>query len=366
MRILQISSARHFGGGERHLVDLINGLRRRGHDLFVATTPESPLLAELQDLPDNKILRLRFRQPLNIASVWKLRQFVREQQIQIVHAHVARDYPLAALTARTSAPRLVLTRHVLFPMSSFHRLTRQRVARVIAVSEAVAASLRSQKIFADDQITVVRHGIDLERFRPRSTSQTSGTLRVAMIGELSPVKGSEDFVKAAAAIAAERNDVQFALIGRDNSANGEYLRKLRQQIEALSLSQRVELIESKIDVTDFLSTVDVLVSASQTEAFGLAIAEAMACGVSVVATMTEGAREIIDDKETGRLVPIGDSAELARVTLALLADRGERRRLAANALQMITEQFSLPRMIAETEQVYDEVLRESKSVTAPE
>jgi len=356
MRILQLSSARHFGGGERHFVDLTNGLMRSGHEVFAATTPESPLLPELQKLSAGNILRLPFRKPFDVASAWKLRRFARDRDIEIIHAHMARDYPLASLAAGSLRPRLVLTRHVLFPMGKLHKLTRRRVARMIAVSEAVAASLREQKIFDEAQITVVRHGIDLERFQSVVGRNESRTLRVGMVGELSRVKGQKEFVRAAALIAGQRTDVEFIIAGRDNSAEGEYRRELTQSIESAGLAEHISVIESRIDVAEFLSQLDVFVSASSSEAFGLAIVEAMAAGVPVIATASDGAREIITDSQTGRLVPIGDVDELAKRIGELLGDSAERKRLADNARSKAAEDFSLPRMIAETEAVYSQVL----------
>ena len=356
MRILQLSSARHFGGGERHFVDLTNGLMRSGHEVFVATTPDSPLLPDLQAVPTGNILRLPFRKPFDVASAWKLHRFARDRNIEIIHAHRARDYPLASLAAGSLRPRLVLTRHVLFPMGKLHKLTHRRVARVIAVSEAVADSLRDQKIFDKAQIAIVRHGIDLERFQSVLERNESKKLRVGMLGELSRVKGQKEFVRATTIIAGQREDVEFIIAGRDNSAEGEYRRELMQSIESAGLTKRIRVIESRIDVAAFLSQLDVFVSASSSEAFGLAIAEAMAAGVAVVATASDGAREIITDSQTGRLVPIGDEEELAKRISELLGDSAERKRLAENARKKAAEDFSLARMIAETEAVYRQVL----------
>ena len=356
MRILQLSSARHFGGGERHFVDLTNGLMRNGHQVFVATTPDATLLADLQDVPASNILKSPFRKPFDIASAWKLRRFARDRNIEIIHAHMARDYPLASLAAGKVKPRLVLTRHVLFPMGKLHKLTRRRVARVIAVSEAVAARLREQSIFDEAQIAVVRHGINLERFQSVVGRNKSNPLRIGMLGELSRVKGQKEFVRAATKIAAQRADVEFIIAGRDNSAEGEYKRELMQSIESAGLTERIRVIESRIDVAEFLSQLDVFVSASSSEAFGLAIAEAMAAGVAVVATATDGACEIITDSQTGRLVRVGDVDGLANRIGELLSDSAERKRLAENARKTAAEDFSLARMIAETETVYRQVL----------
>jgi len=94
MRILQICSARTLGGGERHLADLANGLARRGHEVHAALVPNSPLQGELAELPAENFIELPLRNSLDVASALKLAQFVRRHQIEIVHAHLARDYPL--------------------------------------------------------------------------------------------------------------------------------------------------------------------------------------------------------------------------------------------------------------------------------
>lgn len=361
MKILQLTSARHLGGGERHFIDLTNALGQRGHDVFVALIPDSPLLPELQ-VPSGNILSLPLRNALDLASAWKLKEFVRDRQIEIVHAHVARDYPLAALAIGRSGPaKLVLSRHVMFPMSGLHRLTRRRVSRVIAVSQAVASKLRSQNIFDERQIALVRHGIDLDRFQlVRENPQTQrkdGRLRVGMLGELSPVKGQTDFVRAAAVIAAARDDVEFMILGRDNSGSGENRRQIEKLIEEVGLAKRMKLVESIDDTAVFLRGLDVFVSASRSEAFGLAIVEAMACGTAVVATMSEGAREIIEDNRTGRLVEIGVVAEMAQAVSELLSDGQKRKVLSANASTIVAERFSLKRMVDETEAVYREVTK---------
>ena len=357
MRILQISSARHFGGGERHFVDLTNGLAESGHELFVAATPESPILAELRQKVSQNFFELSPSNALNLAKAISLRRFAREHAIEIVHAHVARDYPLAALAVGwNGGARLVITRHVLFPMSKLHRITQRRVAKVIAVSQAVASVLRAQGIFRDDQINVVPNGIDLAKFRPRVVKHSSGRLRVGILGELTQNKGQIEFVRAAEIVAAEIDNVDFIVAGRDNSSDGEYGRQLKNLIKASSFRDRMQLIESRIDVPEFLSGIDVVVSASKSEAFGLAIVEAMAAGVPVVATATAGACEIIRDNQTGYLVPISDVTKMASAISHVLKNSAERQHISEGALEMVTGRFSLERMVSDTEVVYCEAV----------
>ena len=88
----------------------------------------------------------------------------------------------------------------------------------------------------------------------------------------------------------------------------------------------------------------------------MAMAEALACGVPVVATATEGAREVVEDGATGALVPLEDVHTLASAVAALLEDEGRRRRLSARARESAAVRFDLARMVEATERVYAEAL----------
>jgi glycosyltransferase involved in cell wall biosynthesis len=372
VRILQISSARTFGGGERHLADLARALSERGHELFAALAPSSPLRDRLASLHPANVFTLPLRGALDLASAARLARLAREHDVAIIHAHVARDYTLAALAARLVPPaRLVITRHVLFPLSRVHRRTLSNVARVIAVSEPVARALRGQRIFPADKIRVVTNAVDLSRFEEararfdEARTHFEGAARddsqrplcVGIVGELSEVKGQADFVRAAARVAERFGEgVEFVIVGEDASPSGENRARVERLVAESGLAGRVSLTGRRDDVADLLASLDLLVSASRTEAFGMAMVEAMACGVPVVATATEGAREIVADGLTGSIVPIGDVRALAAAIISLLEDDARRRELGARARESARARFGLERMVEATERVYAEAL----------
>src|SRR5947209_5559792 len=305
MRILQVSSARAFGGGERHLADLARGLARRGHELFAALAHDSPLRDELYALPPRNVHTLALRNALDIGSALKLARVALDEKVDVIHAHVARDYTLASLAARrATAARLVITRHVLFPLSRLHRRALSNVSRVIAVSDAVARSLRAQNLFDPEKIRVVTNGVDVRRFAgareefemsvkksdesaeksekfaeksERESPEGDSArrpLRVGIVGELSEVKGQEDFVRAAAVVAERFGDaVEFVIAGEDATRTGEYRARIERLVSELGLTGRVRLLGRCDDAARLLASLDVLVSASRTGAFGMAMAE---------------------------------------------------------------------------------------------
>src|SRR5215213_11986122 len=235
MRILQVCSVTTFGGGERHLADLSHALADLGHEVYAALVPGSPLSAELSFVAKGRTLSLtRLNYLKNVAI---LAAFIRAHAIEIVHAHAARDYHLAALAVRLgSRPRLVLTRHTLFPLRRINKPLLRSAARVIAVSHAVAESLQRNDVIEPSKITVVHNGIDVDRFEPPAGDRS---LLVGTVGHLAPIKGPDVFVRAAALISARRPDARFIVIGEDKSPQMEYRRILESLVAELGLSGTV-------------------------------------------------------------------------------------------------------------------------------
>jgi len=365
LRILQISSASSLGGGERHLADLAHGLLKRGHDVHLALRPRSPLLDELKELRKGNVATLSLRNSLDAKSARDLATLVHKNDIQIVHAHMARDYSLAAYAVRRNPrAKLIVTRHVLFTLNRLHRVTLAHAARVIAVSEAVAQQLRKDNVVPAEKISVVLNGIDTAKFaRAKAEFDREqfleawnfprNSLLVGTVGDLSPLKGQEEFIRATAQVLRGFPGAYFVVCGVDHSEDGRHQKRLEQLIAEAGLKDRVRLVGWLEDLPKLYSALDVFVSASHTESFGLAIAEAMASGAAVVATRTEGARELITEGNTGLLVSIGDVDALASNILRLLTYADERIRLGQMAQQYAAANFSLERMVDETERIYE-------------
>ena len=358
MRILHISSASSFGGGERYVVDLTNSLTARGHEVYVAVRPNSPLPRHLR-LPRERVLAVPLRNALDVPSAHELERFVRRQRIEVVHAHMARDYSLASYAARRNRQtKFIATRHVLFELSRLHRHTLARATRVIAVSEAVAKVLRSQRMLNEKQIAVVPNGVDVDRFNRALMDfdraqflQNLGLpvdgLLVGSIGELRTLKRHDDFIRAAGIVLKKFPETHFVLAGV-----GEIREQLEKLVVELGLKDRFHFLGWVDEAEKLLGAMDVFVSASETESFGLVLAEAMAAATAVVATETEGAKEIVEDQKTGLLAPIGAVERIAVAVTALLSDPEKRRAIGARAQEAANTRFSLKRMVDEIEKIY--------------
>ena len=371
MRILQVCSARTIGGGERHVAALANALTERGHQIYVVVAPGSPVTAELSSVPPENVITLRMRNAFDVPSALKLARIIREQKIDIVHAHLARDYPMASLAVRRYA-QLVVTRHVLFPLNRLHRFTLSRVGRLIAVSNAVVRRLQEQRLCDKRKIQLIPNGIDLTRFEEPFSEAARASVReqlgvgksllVGAVGSFLPIKGHEDFVRAAGIITSGRNDVDFVIVGDDDARNRNHRMFLERLISELDLKGSVHLINWSGDLSQFYRALDVYVSTSHSEAFGLSIVEAMAAGRAVVATATEGAKETLEDGTTGILVPIRDVEKTAEAIIGLLNNSSERSRQGLRAGEDARHRFDLEKMVDATEQVYVDALAAKRRI----
>ncbi len=157
---------------------------------------------------------------------------------------------------------------------------------------------------------------------------------------------------AAAQLSKQIAGCTFIIAGTDHSPDGRNEAQIERLIDELNLREQVRRVKWLDDLAQLYCALDVFVSASHTESFGLAIVEAMASRTAVVATETEGAREVIRLGETGLLTSISSPNELAAAIQSLLIDEESRRRLAEAAQKDVAARFTVERMVDETEKIY--------------
>lgn len=364
MKILQISSAKTFGGGERHFVDLCRELQARGHEIFVALRPTNEWEKRLSFLPLENIFHVSIRNSFGIFSAKKIARFVQEKNIEIIHAHLGRDYLPASLVCRlTKDTKFVLTRHVLFPLKPFHRIALRNLSKAIGVSKAVAEMLA--KTFPQEKIVVIPNGIAVgssgenekkrQEFRSFHAIPFDAVL-IGTVGELKVLKGQREFVLAAQEIARKYPETRFLILGQDHTIKKDFRLELKRLVKVFGLEEQFLFLDWVEDLSSVLAALDIFVSPSHTESFGLAILEAMINGVPIVATKTEGAKELLKNEETALLVPIKEPLQLADAIEVLLTDSSKRQLFARNAQKFAVEKFSLEKMVNATENLYAEIV----------
>jgi glycosyltransferase involved in cell wall biosynthesis len=222
----------------------------------------------------------------------------------------------------------------------------------VAISEYVAGELRPL-LPAGAPIRVVYNIVDGERFRPGLAAPTDlgkvpGEVRFGVVGALTPLKGQDLFLRAAARVVRELPHARFVLVGgtpyRTEAGLG-FAEALRREASALGLDGRVRFLGQRADAARVIASLDVLVQPNRgPEGLGRAVLEAMACGVAVVAVDRWGLSEIVRDGETGLATPHLDVDALATRMRRLGTDAALRARLGRAGRRWVTTHCSRDRL----------------------
>ena len=312
-------------------------------------------------------MHVSIRNSFGTFNARRIGRFIQEHQIDVVHAHIARDYLVASIACRVAkGAKLVLTRHVIRPLKPFHRFALRNVDAAIAVSPAIREKL--ERTFAADRIAVIPVGVAPRLLSDEAREQKGGRVSRpsrypgrhpagCVTWRTKSAKGQRDLVLAANEVIKRIPECRFVVAGKDNSIDKNFRRELKRLVRVLGHEDRFLWLDWLDNVTPLLAAGDVFVSVSHSESSGLGILEAMSAGTPVIATATEVARELVRDPEY--LVPIKDPVALAARICWLLA--GGEPEIAEASMSTAVESFSFERMVDATEKVYGDVLGLQKS-----
>lgn len=364
MKILQVCSAESLGGGERHVIDLTRALIERGHDLHLAVRPGSPLQDELPHA-SIKWHELSLRNALDVLSARALAAIIRQHGIEVMHAHVARDYTFCGIAARMAKPvRFFITRHHFHPIKSnpVYAWTIGEARALIAVSDSVREQLVDSFPNYADRIAVVPNWIDaqgnglLSRNAAREAFGLHRRWAIAIVGQLTPLKRQELFITAATKLIKDRHwtDADFLVIGQPGSKSEdvEYANQLCQLVNVLGLEDHIRFTGFVNELPAKLSAFDIVVLPSQNEGFSLALIEAMAAGCAVIASRVGGMAEIVEHEVTGLFLERNDDSALIAALSRLLTDNQLRQKMGGLAQASVIERFDRERVIDRIERLY--------------
>jgi glycosyltransferase involved in cell wall biosynthesis len=231
---------------------------------------------------------------------------------------------------------------------------------VICVSGAVKAYIQKHYHTADEKITVIPRGIDLEKFNPQNTDaefirvfteeySLGDKFVVTSVGRITQLKDLETFISAIAVLKQNHANIVGLIVGGVREDKQEYFDSLEILVKKLDLNDNIIFTGSQSKVAEIYALSDVLVSSSKKpESFGRSVAEALALGTPVVATNHGGVMDIIVEGENGFFYPIGDNELLAK-------NIDKCSHLEFDGYRYISENFSLDQMVDKTTKVYEKV-----------
>lgn len=336
------------------------GLRARGVELSAIVSPDSPYLDSIRahDIP---VETLALRNHFDLKAVRHLRYRIRSEGFEIVHGLANRPVSNLFWASIGQPVRLVAYRGAIghvnrWDPGAWLKWYNPRIDQIVCVSEAVRLDLIRSGI-KPDRVTTIYKGHELGWYENRKEVDRSefgippNAFIVGCIASMRPIKGVDVLIRAMAELDSNTN-VHCLLIGdvRDN--------RIPELIDQLGIGERIHIAGHRDDAIDVIGGCDVVVAPSRgREGLTKAVIEGMAQGRPAIVTQAGGLPEMVDDGESGHVVPIGDHTALADRIGRLAADPERASAMGQRAREIVAERFSADQTVDRTLALYQDLLR---------
>jgi glycosyltransferase involved in cell wall biosynthesis len=343
IHVLEVIGNAIVGGMETYVDRLVSTLPKDRFQVTGLCPFESPFTDRLRSR-DIEVLVTPMPDDPPWSSIQMACAMIKAGGIDLLHAHLPNAHVLAGIAGRLTGKPVLATLHghrVGMLDLEVHRTAGSHLSVVCRQSYFHALGLG----VSAGQLSCNPNGVDTDAFQPRP--RTGAGLRASLgipeqapligfLGRLSPEKGPEIFLRAALLLHGSLPAAHFVVVG-----DGPLEATLREFVVRFGLSARVHLAGLRRDVAHVLNDIDLLVSSSHSEAMPLAVMEAMASGVAVVATRVGGVPDMIEQGESGWLVAPQDFEDIAQRVHQVVATPGELERMGRRARARAVERMSL-------------------------
>lgn len=363
--VLLLSRTLGHGGTERQLAEMAKSLDRQRYIPHVACVDGTGFRAKELQEQGVSILELPMRSLMSrecMAAIWKLRGYLRQHRIRLLHAFDSPMNAFAIPAARILGVPVALSSQrcyedVIYPKQRGLVRFAHRISHGVVVNcEAVRDHVRTGYGIPEERVHLCYNGLDTSIFhtggRKRPEALAGASVVVGVICVLRPEKSVITLVEAFARLRQSDERAQLLIVG-----SGPELEALRERAGALGILESCLFEPSTDDVRRWLWAIDIFVLPSLSEAFSNSLMESMACGCTPVASRVGGNPELVRPGETGLLFEKGDADDLARQLQVLAADPALRQRLADQGAAWVSTQLSLQCAAQRMQEIYDSHLQ---------
>jgi glycosyltransferase involved in cell wall biosynthesis len=341
------------GGQERVALDLAIGQKARGHQVSVISLAPPPDGAMADEFREHGIAvdRVVKKGGIDATLVPRLARVLRGYAADVVHTHNPLPLIYGAPAARLSSAAAIHTKHGVNPGSRGHRLLRRAAAQLthafVAVSDTTEQQARAQNDAPASRVHMIANGIRLDRYHPDPAARAATRAELGLgsawvvgtVGRLDEYKNQALLVRAMAPLLSD--SVRLVIVG-DGPTRGA----VEAEVAKLPApkSKWVTLTGRRMDVPALMPAFDVFALSSKTEGLPLVVPEAMAAGLPIITTAVGGLPSVVDEGETGMLVPV-EEQPLRSALQTLAEDHALARRLGAKARDVALARYSADRMV---------------------
>lgn len=360
-----VNTERTWRGGEQLTLNVLDGLKERGHVTHVLAQPKSPMAQRARE-HGHTTFEYPMRNEADVFAMWYIRSLLRKTRYDICHLHTPHAHTLGGVPAAFGRhrPIRVTNKRTDFSIyrNSFFGLNKYKYNYltdcIIAESKKIREVLLNDGIM-EHLLYLVYEGIDPRRF----DGGTAAPLRkefdlapdqpvVGNIAHFADHKGQIYFIEAIPKVLKEFPDTRFFLVGQ-----GELRESLMAKAKELGIEKETIFPGFRTDVPNFFKLFNVFVMSSVQEGLCTSILDAHVCETPVVGTTAGGIPEVVQDGETGRVVPLANSQALAQGIIDQLKAPKRAKEMARAGREMVLTKFSTENMVEETLDLYYQLLQ---------
>jgi glycosyltransferase involved in cell wall biosynthesis len=370
MHIVQMINALRIGGAEKLVVTFARAARTTDIKLTVVTLRANvPEVKQAVLETGARVVELHHRKLFSPGRFYRLVRFLQQEDVDIIHTHLAMANILGAASGRLAGIPVVTTLHNVSTGSENHTvrgpleswLLNHSVEQVIAVGLETAEA--QQFRLGGKEIIVIPNAVEVPgetaASRVRALRQELGIAQgsplLLSVGRLEPQKGMNDLILAFEKLLLSYPDARLVVAGI-----GSLHDRLNREIREAGLQSQVQLLGLRNDIPDLLAACDLFVSASRWEGLPVSVLEAMAAGKPVVATRVGDLPQVVLDG-MGVLVPPGNPDQLADALRLVIADPRCGASYGSAAREHVLKEYSASRWADRLLALYARVIQDSKT-----
>lgn len=369
MKILYSCLSKSWGGMEMYTLTAVRQLLRRNHHVELLCASGSRLYREAarSGITAHRVLGSVYFNPVFIA---KTAMMIRNNAYEVIHTQSSKDLWLLvpALTLAKSNIPLLLTKQVgsyITKKDFLHRWIYNRVTYALGISEVIRKNLLDTCPLPEEKVKLLPNGIDVRLFDPSRGNREKvrkefgfkdDEIVLGMMARFSPGKGHEEFLYAARVLNGQYPNLRFLIVGEASRGENHYAAAVKNLARDYRLSN-VIFTGFRSDTVDVLSALDIFVFPSHAEAFGIALAEAMAMAKPSVCARADGVMDIAVDGVTSLMFERKNGQDLVEKLHPLIRNRNLREQFGRAARTRIVERFDIEILTDAVIEIYTEALR---------
>jgi glycosyltransferase involved in cell wall biosynthesis len=365
MKVLYSCLSKSWGGMEMYTLISIKQLLKKNISAELLCIKDSRLHIEANNI-GIIIHPIKVSSYIHPISILKTFLVLRENNYSLIHTQASKDLWIlvpALSISRIKIP-LFLTKQVgsgIDKKDFLHKKLYKRVNRLFAISNVIKNNLIKTCPVSPERVSILPNGVDINLFNPNIVDREkvrdefnfkTDEIVLGMLARFTPGKGHEEFLQAARDLNDDYNNLRYLIVGESSRGEDSYAEYIKELAEKYNL-KNVTFTGFRTDTADVLKAMDIFVFPSHSEAFGIALIEAMAMKKPSVCTNSDGVQDIAVDNVTSLLFQKRNYIDLKEKLVKLINSKELRIELGENSRQRVIDNFNIEKLTDRTIDFYN-------------